>query len=94
MDKKLQESKKQFGTLTAKQDANNDYSSSTSSSSSASQGLSSAMNSRLQSQMSQNQSTSGSTASQQGQATSAKQQASKNQYGTLTAKMDANEDYE
>lgn len=31
MDKKNQQSKSQFGTLTAKQDANNDYSSSTSS---------------------------------------------------------------
>ena len=79
MEKKQQTSKSQTGTMTAKFDAHTDYSKpSTTTGTQSSTATQTTANSQL-----------GATDSMQ-----KKQQSSKAQYGTMTAEMDANEDYE
>jgi hypothetical protein len=77
VDKKNQQSKAKFGTLTATSDANQDYSSS-----------SSASNATMGSNTSS--STMGSSAAN---TTTAANASSLSEYGTMTAKFDANNDY-
>lgn len=83
---KLEQSKSEYGTLTAKMDANNDYSSSTSGTSATSSA--SANMSELSKLAQQSQTTS--STSTTGSANNSKQ-AKANQ--TLTAKYDVNGDY-
>ncbi|WP_371368771.1 hypothetical protein SRRS_22150 [Sporomusa rhizae] len=83
---KLEQSKSEYGTLTAKMDANNDYSSSTSGTSATSS--TSANMSELSKLAQQSQTTS--STSTTGSANNSKQ-AKANQ--TLTAKYDVNGDY-
>lgn len=80
---KLEQSKSEYGTLTAKMDANNDYSSSTTGTSATS---STSANMSELSKLAQQSQTTSSTSS----ANSSKQEKA-NQ--TLTAKYDANGDY-
>lgn len=87
MDKKQQDSKNKFGTLTATSDANGEYSSVTSSTSKNNSQSKTAQQGAGGSQ--------GNSSNQQNNTGAKKQQAqaSKSQYGTLTAKADANNDY-
>ena len=78
MEKKQQTSKSQTGTMTAKFDAHTDYSKPSTTGTQSSTATQSTAKSQ-----------SGATDSKQ-----KKQQSSKAQYGTMTAEMDANEDYE
>ncbi len=84
---KLEQSKSEYGTLTAKMDANNDYSSSTSGTSGTSATSSTSANMSELSKLAQQSQTTGSTAS----AANNSKQAKANQ--TLTAKYDVNGDY-
>ncbi|MDF2568473.1 MAG: hypothetical protein K0R55_77 [Sporomusa sp.] len=89
---KQAESKREFGTLTAKMDANNDYSSSTSGTSATSSTSSGSATSADMNQLSKlaKQSQTGSATSATSSASNTKTQMA-NQ--TLTAKYDANGDY-